>query len=99
MKVVKTCPLGHVCEEARDNTIYRCNWYLNMHGKDSRTGERTDEWVCAIPMQNVQMVEFSRNMIEQAASIQSLRNEVIKCQTETNRIMKEQLALEYNDGK
>lgn len=99
MKVVLTCPLGSTCEEIKDNAIYRCRWYINMQWVNPITGEKADEWQCAIPLQNVQMVELCRTNDGLGAAIESFRNEMVKNNTDSLTLMKNALLLGLDDGK
>lgn len=80
IEVVYTCPLGHVCEEVRDNKIYRCRWYKELAGTHPQTGEQVDEWDCAIGWGTVLGVEVARTNRGQTQAIESMRNETIKRQ-------------------
>lgn len=100
LKVILTCPLGSTCEEIKDGAIHRCNWYINMRGENPQTGEKTDEWGCAIPWQNIQMVELCRTNHSLGAAIESFRNEMVKGNEKTLQLMhSQQFSLEHDDGK
>ncbi len=75
--VILSCPLGHVCEEAKDGEIHRCRWYKKMTGKDS-LGKDVDRWDCAICWQT-ELLPFAimaNNGV--AAAVESHRNIVDK---------------------
>jgi len=79
MDIEITCPLGHKCEEIRDNKVCRCAWYTQIEGTDP-LGNRVDEWKCAIAWQPILMIEVSGTNRGQTQAIESLRNETIKRQ-------------------
>lgn len=79
MKAIITCPLGHKCEEIRDNQLYRCAWYTELAGMD-QAGNSVNEYRCAIAWQPVLMVEMSSTNRGQTHAIESLRNETIRRQ-------------------
>ena len=79
------CPLGHKCEEVKTNDegeqiLYRCNWYVNIRGKNPQGEETLDQWGCAIAWMPILQIEGSQMTREATASIQSLRNEMVRGQ-------------------
>ncbi len=79
METVHTCPLGSVCEEAKDGKIYRCRWLLEISKADSQgqkiPGSEYDE--CAIPMQSIHMTDLKKGNIGLQQAIESFRNEMM----------------------
>lgn len=80
METVLTCPLGHKCEEARDNKIYRCAWFTRLAGQNPQTGETKDEQGCAMGWLPVLLVENARVSNSTGAAIESFRDEMVKSQ-------------------
>ncbi len=74
MDIITTCPLGHVCEEAKDGAIHRCTWYLQIQGKNPQSEEVIDRWECALVWLPILSVENSQTNRGQTAAIESLRN-------------------------
>lgn len=89
MKTEITCPLGHQCEEARDGTLYRCAWYVEIEGKNPQSEEYIREWRCAIAWQPILSVEIAQTNRGQTQAIESFRNETIKQTMATQAIMVE----------
>lgn len=72
-----TCPLGHKCEEAKDNAIHRCAWFVSLRGRNSNTGEEVDERGCSMTWIPVLLVENARVSNGTSAAIESFRNEMV----------------------
>ena len=80
IEIVHFCPLDKVCEEIKDNKLYRCRWWNHLAGVHPQTGEPIDEWDCAISWQPVLSCEMARTNRGQTAAIESFRNESVKRQ-------------------
>ena len=72
-----SCPLGSKCEEIRDNTMYRCAWFIQLAGQNPNTGETIDERGCAMAWVPILLVENSAQQRSTAAAVESFRNEVM----------------------
>ncbi len=90
MEVEYTCPLGHTCEEAKDNKIYRCRWYVMLRGTDPQTGEDIDEFRCSQEWAIIMNVENTQQVRQTGAAIESFRNEMV---TQNN-----QMLVNFNSG-
>ncbi|RLC99051.1 MAG: hypothetical protein DRI46_10170 [Chloroflexi bacterium] len=55
-------------------------WFVKIQGADPQTGDKIDEYNCAMSWQPILMVENSGQLRGVAVSVQSLRNETIKRQ-------------------
>lgn len=83
METVTTCPLGHICEEARDGKIYRCAWYVHMGVADEDTGQMdpaSEYDVCSIPALGAHMTELKKRTIGVQSAVESRGNKIIKRQ-------------------
>lgn len=78
LKTVKTCPLGHKCQEVKDGAIHQCEWFTKLAGKNPNTGENVDEHGCAITWLPVLLIENSQQQRSTAVAVESFRNEVVK---------------------
>jgi hypothetical protein len=87
VKIVQTCPLGSECEEAKDGKIYRCRWYIEVKGKHPQTGEDINEWDCSMAWLPTLTLEMSRTNRGQTSALESFRNEMVKGQTNFNKLM------------
>ena len=82
MEVKSTCPLGHECETAADNTIHRCAWYTEVEGTNPQSEEVIKEWRCAMSWMPMMMIENAQTNRGQTAALESFRNETVKGQQE-----------------
>jgi len=89
MKIKTTCPLGHECEKAVDNTIERCAWYIEVAGKHPQTGEDINEFQCSLTWLPTLLIENARTNRGQTAAIESLRNEQVIGQQQFLRLMQQ----------
>lgn len=80
IKTILSCPLGHKCEEVRDNAIHRCAWFITLAGQNPTTGEQIDEKGCAMSWVPVLLVENARTMRGTSAAVESFRNEMVNGQ-------------------
>jgi len=87
LEVVRTCPLGSKCEEAKDGKIHRCAWYTRIAGTNPQDGSQTDDWECAITWMPILQIEMSNTNRSQSAALESFRNESVKRQDTFNMII------------
>lgn len=87
IEVVRTCPLGHKCQEVKDNKIHRCMWYTKIQGMNPQTGEEIDEWNCAMGWIPILLIENSNTNRGQTSALESFRNEMVNGQGIFNEIM------------
>jgi uncharacterized LabA/DUF88 family protein len=80
IETVLTCPLGHKCEEIKDNKIYRCAWFTTLAGRNPQTGENIDEKACAIAWLPLMQVEVAQSNRATSEAVVSLREETVKRQ-------------------
>lgn len=86
IKTILTCPLGHKCEEVKDNAIHRCAWYTKLVGKNPNTGAEMDEWGCNMHWMPVLLVENAGAIRSHAAATESFRNEVVQANAATQQL-------------
>ena len=89
LEIVTTCPLGHKCQEIKDNKIHRCMWYTKIVGTNPQTGEEVDQWNCAMGWIPILLVENSQTNRGQTQAIESMRNETVKGQQIFNEIVQQ----------
>jgi len=81
IEIKKFCPLGHkACEYVEDNTLYRCEWYEHLVGKNPQSEELLDEWKCSVSWLVLLGAENAQTNRGQTAAIESMRNETVKRQ-------------------
>lgn len=74
MEIEYTCPLGHECETAKDDRIYRCHWFVKLKGKDPQSEEIFDEFRCSLSWLPILSVEHSLFERQTGAAVEGLRN-------------------------
>lgn len=80
MEIIKTCPLGHQCEEIRDGKKYVCQWYVRLRGKDPQSDQEIDDDRCAIAWSPLLAIEHSLFERQTGAAVESFRNEMVRQQ-------------------
>ena len=73
-----TCPLGHKCEEIKDNVIHKCAWFTKLRGTNPNTNEEVDEHGCAITWLPVLLIESAGASRSTSAAVESFRNEMVE---------------------
>ena len=65
----------------------KCAWFTRVQGVDKNTGKDVDEYQCAIAWMPMLLVENSGQQRQTGASIDSFRNEVVKANQATARLL------------
>jgi len=83
LEVKNNCPLNdfNPCKQ------FDCAWFIQIRGKDAQTGEEKDEYGCAIAYLPLMMIENSQQTRQAGASIESFRNEMVKSNNETLKML------------
>lgn len=83
LEVKNNCPLNdfNPCKQ------FDCAWFIQIRGKDAQTGEEKDEYGCAVAYLPFMMIENSMQTRQAGASIESFRNEMVKSNNETLKIL------------
>lgn len=97
VETILNCPLGHKCQEIKDDKIYQCAWYVKLAGLNPNTGEEIDEYACAIYWNPILMIENSRQQKSTSAAVESFRNEMVKSNDNYQKILLNNLS--NNDKK
>jgi len=80
MDVILDCPLGHTCEQIKDNKLHRCRAYIQIAGKDA-LGKDHNGWGCStFEWQPILLLEIAGTNRGQTQAIESMRNETVKRQ-------------------
>ena len=92
MIIRETCPLGHTCEKAvvdpiNGDYIERCAWYTNIKGKHPQSEEIIDQWKCAMSWQPILAIENTAQGRGTGAAIESFRNEMVKSNEISQKIL------------
>jgi hypothetical protein len=86
-RVTGECPLGSKCETVIDDKIVVCPWYIKVSGDNPNTGERVDQWGCAISWAPLLMIENSKQQMKTGAAVESFRNEMVKQNNQLAAVM------------
>lgn len=81
---ILTCPLGHKCQEIKNNEIHQCVWFIKLSGQNPNTGEIKDENGCAMAWMPLLLIENSQQQRSTSSAVESFRNEMVKA-NETNQ--------------
>ena len=87
LKTVLSCPLGHQCQQVRDGAIHQCSWYTKLAGTNPNSGERVDEYGCAITWLPVLLIENSQQQRSTAAAVESFRDEMVDANANSQRVL------------
>ena len=82
MKKGNFCPLIK-----KDCVEHRCRWYSQIRGTDPNTGSEIDEWVCAINLLPVLLMDNTRRQRGTNAAVEDLRNETAKQNDSLNQVL------------
>ena len=84
----KLCPLtGDECME------HGCEWYTHIIGNNPQSGEKVDNFGCAITFIPMLLIENSQQQRQTGAAVESFRNEMVES-NEKALEMQQQLRLE-----
>ena len=83
LEVKNNCPLNNFnpCKKID------CGWFIQIRGTNPQTGEEQDEFGCAIAMMPLLLIENSQQTRQAGASIESFRNEMVKSNNETLKML------------
>ena len=83
LEVKDNCPLNNFnpCKK------FDCGWFIQIRGTNPQTGEEQDEFGCAIAYLPLMMIENSQQTRQAGASIESFRNEMVKSNNETLKML------------
>jgi hypothetical protein len=86
-QVKLSCPLGHKCEETRDDVTHRCAWFTQLRGQNPQSGQEIDERACAISWLPLLLIENANTNRGTSAAVESFRNSVERGQTFTQQLL------------
>jgi len=83
LEIKDNCPLNNFnpCKK------FDCNWFIQVRGTNPQTGEEQDEYGCAIAYLPLLMIQNSQQTRQAGASIESFRNEMVKSNNETLKML------------
>ena len=94
-----TCPLGHKCQEVKDNAIHQCAWFVKLAGTNPNTGEQTDEQGCAMNWLPVLLIENAQTNRGTSAAVESFRNEMVEANQQTTAALMQAAQLKLVNSK
>jgi len=66
-----------------------CAWFIQIRGQNPNTGEEVDDWGCAMAWLPTLMVENAQQSRQTGAAVESFRNEMVKAQEASVRVLAE----------
>ena len=64
-----------------------CAWFIEIHGTNPNTGEPLKDWGCAMAMMPMMLIENARQQHSTGAAIESFRNEMVKANDASQRVL------------
>lgn len=64
-----------------------CAWFIELHGTHPNTGEPLKDWGCAMAMMPMMLIENAKQQHSTAAAVESFRNEMVKSNETSNRVL------------
>lgn len=79
---------GTYCPLVKKDCIgLQCAWFTRVQGVDINTGNQVDEYQCAITWLPMLLIENSGQQRQTGAAVESFRNEMIKSNEVTTKIL------------
>jgi len=66
-----------------------CSWFIQMRGTNPNTGEEVDVWACAVAWLPTLLIENASQSRQTGAAVESFRNEMVKAQEASVRVLAE----------
>ena len=66
-----------------------CSWFIQVRGMNPNTGEEIDDWGCAMAWLPTLMIENAQQSRQTGAAVESFRNEMVKAQNASIKMMSE----------
>lgn len=64
-----------------------CAWFMKIRGTNPNNGEEVDEWGCSMAWLPVLMIENSQQQRHTGAAVESFRNEMVKSNEISQRVL------------
>lgn len=71
----------------KDCVEMKCAWFTRIQGYDMNTGNQVDEWQCAISLMPMLLVENSGQQRQTGAAVESFRNEMVKANEQSAKVL------------
>ena len=66
---------------------HKCNFYLQVLGRNPNTGQEVNEWNCAVSWLPMLLIEGSQQTRQAGSAIESFRNEMVKLNENPNTLL------------
>jgi len=66
-----------------------CSWFIQVRGTNPNTGEEVDDWGCAVAWLPTLLIENAQQSRQTGAAVESFRNEMVKAQEASVRVLAE----------
>jgi len=64
-----------------------CGWFLKIAGQNPNTGEQIDDWGCSMAWLPILLIENSQQQRSTGAAVESFRNEMVKSNEQTTKLL------------
>lgn len=64
-----------------------CAWFMKISGSNPNTGDKIDDWGCAVVWTPILMIENSLMQRQTGAAVESFRNEMTKANEVSQRVL------------
>ena len=64
-----------------------CAWFMEIHGKHPSTGEPIKDWGCSMTWIPMMLIENGRQQHSTAAAVESFRNEMVKANETSQKVL------------
>ena len=83
-------PTGDYCPLLKKKCIgLKCMWFTKLQGTDTNTGKEVDEYACAVTWLPMLLVENSGQQRQTGAAVESFRNEMVKANESSVKLLEE----------
>jgi hypothetical protein len=83
IEVKSNCPLNNFdpCRQ------FECAWFLKIDGVHPTTGEKLEDWGCAMAWLPIMLIENGKQQRATSAAVESFRNEMVKSNEVGQRVL------------
>jgi hypothetical protein len=77
----------------------KCSWFTRIQGYDTNTGKDVDEYQCAVTLLPMLLVENSGQQRQTGAAVESFRNEMVKANENSIKMLAQSAKLKIGDKR
>lgn len=79
---------GNYCPLIKKECIgLQCSWFTQVRGQNPNTGKEVDEWACAVAWLPILLIENSQQQRSTGAAVESFRNEMVKANENSQKVL------------